>query len=252
MTKENNDKQNYNIHKGHRDRLRQELLACNFHPVHSYKNLEYLLTYVFAQKDTNPLAHELIDKFGGFCNVLEARREDLVKVKGMGENAATFLCSLLPIFSYYFEQKSKTNLKVQSPKDYYDNFGKLLSQEKTERLMLIVLDDKCVAKKCVYLSSGTYNEVAFEPLSIYDVARPENCKNVVLIHNHPSGDPTPSPADINNTRKLVFELKNFKLVLKEHMIVSSNGYYSFQMSGEIDKYEKEYLEENNLKKTDKN
>ena len=180
MTKDIKDKEpTYNVHKGHRHRLRQELIACNYHPVHSYKNLEFLLTWVFAQKDTNPLAHELINRFGGFCNVLEARREDLMKVKGMGENAATFICSLLPILDYYCSEKGKMNLKVQSPRDYYENFGKMLALEKVEKLMLIILNDKCVVKKTLYLSTGSHNEVAFDPLNIYDIAHSVNCSNVV-------------------------------------------------------------------------
>lgn len=236
-TKDNKTNTN-NIHKGHRERLREEMLACNFHPVHSYKVMEYLLTKVFAQKDVNPLAHELINHFGGFCNVLEARREDLLKVKGMGENASTFIYSLTKIFDYYMQEKSKRNIRVDNPKQYYECFGKLIANDKIEKLMLIVLNDKCEAKRCVYLSSGTDTEVAFDPLNIYDIARTENCTNVVLIHNHPSGNCSPSPADFKNTKKLVNDLKLFKLKLRDHMIVSCNGYYSFQTEGELDKYEK--------------
>lgn len=243
-TKENKTNTN-NIHKGHRERLREEMLACNFHPVHSYKVLEYLLTKVFAQKDVNPLAHELINHFGGFCNVLEARREDLLKVKGMGENAATFIYSLTRIFDYYTQEKAKLNLKIDNPRKYYEGFGKLLANETKEKLMLIVLNNKCEAKKCVYLSTGTDTEVAFDPLNIYDIARTENCTNVVLIHNHPSGNCSPSPADYKNTAKLVEDLKLFKLKLKDHMIVSSNGYYSFQTEGILDKFEKGNILEKN-------
>lgn len=239
-TPQDYNKKPNNIHKGHRERLRQELLACNFHPVYSYKNLEFLLTYVFAQKDVNPLAHELINHFGSFCNVLEARKEDLLKVKGMGENAATLIYSLLHIYDYYHLEKAKLNLKVVNPRQYYEGFGKQLAHLDVEKLMLIVLNDKCEAKRCVYLSTGNSNEVAFDPLSIYDIARSENCHNVVLIHNHPSGNCSPSPADFLNTKKLVADLKHFRLTLKDHMIVSSNGYYSFQTEGELDKYEKEY------------
>lgn len=246
-TKDNKTNTN-NIHKGHRERLREEMLACNFHPVHSYKVMEYLLTKVFAQKDVNPLAHELINHFGSFSNVLEARREDLLKINGMGENASTFIYSLTKIFDYYLQEKAKLNLKVDSPRKYYEGFGKLIANEKVEKLMLIVLNDKCEAKKCVYLSTGSDNEVGFDPLNIYDVARNENCTNIVLIHNHPSGNASPSPADITNTAKLVKELKLFKLKLKDHMIVSSNGYYSFQTEGELDKFEKGDIFDKNNKK----
>ena len=93
-----------NVHKFHRQRLRDELILNGFN-TSEHKVLEYLLFLCHAQKDVNPLSHELINKFGSFKNVLEASYSDLIKIKDVGDVTAKILTSIVPIFNYYNNQK---------------------------------------------------------------------------------------------------------------------------------------------------
>lgn len=234
--KDKTDIKKINIHKGHRERLRKEMLACNFNPTSEHKLLEFLLTYCYKQKDVNPIAHNLINTFGNFSNVLEARYNDLLKVDGIGENTATFLYSLRHINQFYLQQKSLTKIKLQTSKDFYEYFGKHIAYEDKEKILLITLNSNFQTKKCVFLSSGSENEVAFDPLEIYNIAHNDDCANIILMHNHPSGNPRPSPNDDFNTKTLVDSLKNFRLNLIDHLIVAKDSFYSYSDEGKLYEY----------------
>ena len=117
-------------------------MSVNFNVVNEHKLLEYLLFHCNAQKDVNPLAHKLINTFGSFSNVLEASFNELLKVDGVGEITACFLHSLLPIYNFYKDQKANSKVKISTSKDYANYFSERLKTESSEKLLLILLNDK--------------------------------------------------------------------------------------------------------------
>ncbi|MGN1223145.1 MAG: RadC family protein [Christensenellales bacterium] len=238
---DNNIVKNDNIHKNHRQRLRAELRNCGFFPVNEHKNLEYLLFCCYAQKDTNPIAHRLIERFGSFSNVLEASIKDLMKVEGVGYNTAFFISSLLPIFEYYKKQKINCKLKISTTKNYVEHFGSKIVNENNEKVIAILLNNKYEIIKSVILQSGDDHEVGLDFNELFSLMTTNNCDKLVLMHNHPSGNPNPSCEDISNTEDLFAKLCLFNKSLVDHIIVASSGFYSFKEKGRMEEFE------NNLK-----
>lgn len=225
MNKSLDNKKN-NCHVGHRKRLYETLKACNFDPVQGHVMLEYLLFYVFPRCDTNPIAHNLIDKFGSFSNVFDAKIEDLIKVDYIGENAAKRIKSYKHFLDYYLKHKSTIKVKLEHPVDYARYFGDKIRSSKTESLIVIALNDNFEVENYEVFEGDSTNCVNFDIREIYEVARKYDCYRIVLMHNHPSGDATPSSADLKNTKILYEQLMALRVEIHDHIIISSNSFYS--------------------------
>ena len=225
-----------NIHKDHRKRLRKELLDCGFNVSNEHRLLEFILFHCYSQIDTNPIAHNLINTFGSLANVLEASYSELIKVKGVGHNTATFLTSLLPIFNYYKNQKTNAKCKITTTKDYVNYFGERIKHENEEKILLIFLNNKYEVFKNVIVSFGDENSVEVKTNLIVNATLSNNTDKIIAMHNHPSGNPTPSSEDLFTTENLFYKLKVLNINLLDHIIVSTNGYYSFKEAGLIEKY----------------
>lgn len=225
-----------NIHKDHRKRLRNELLQNGFN-ASEHRVLEYLLFCCHAQKDVNPLAHKLIDKFGSFKNVLEASYSDLIKIPDVGEITAHFLTSLLPVFAYYNHQKSNTlKTRMQTRKDFVDYFNLKILDKEYESLFVIAVNAKYEILDSKIIRSGKENEVEIDYMDIVTFIGNSKAKRVVVMHNHPSGDATPSGSDIKNTKELLKRLNIVGVDLIDHIIVANSGYYSFVENNKIDEF----------------
>ncbi len=223
-----------NCHAGHRKRLYETLKACNFDPVQEHIMLEYLLFQVFPMCDTNPIAHKLIKKFGNFCNVFDAKFEDLIKVEGIGENAAKKITSYRNFLDYYNKHKSNIKIKLQNPIDFVNYFGKYIKSESTENLIVIILNDRFELNEYQIFKGNKDSTVNFDAREIYEMARRTGSSFIVLMHNHPTGDPRPSNADIINTRILYERLMSFRVEISDHIIVSQNAYFSFDRNHVLD------------------
>ncbi|MGN1207907.1 MAG: JAB domain-containing protein [Christensenellales bacterium] len=216
-----------NCHAGHRKRLYETLKACNFDPVQSHIMLEYILFQVFPVCDTNPIAHRLINKFGSFSNVFDAKFEDLIKVEGIGETAARKILTYKQFLNYYTKHKTSMKVKLQNPIDFVNYFGDKIRKSKTENLLVIILNDSYEIKSFDIFEGEKDNTINFDARDIYEVARKSDGSLIVLMHNHPSGDATPSEADVKNTEILYEKLINFRVEIADHIIVSENSYFSF-------------------------
>ena len=226
-TSEDKTKSESNCHVGHRKRLYETLKACNFDPVQSHVMLEYILFQVYPMCDTNPIAHRLINKFGTFSNVFDAKFEDLIKVEGVAENAAKKILSYKHFMNYYIKHKTTMKMKLQNPIDFFNYFGKTINKSKTESLIVVALDDEYRVLFYDFFEGDKTDSISFDIREIYDVARKYDCYRIVLIHNHPSGDPTPSYADIVNTKELYKQLLALRVEIDDHIVVSENSFYSF-------------------------
>lgn len=241
--KSKNSEKNKNIHAGHRKRLRQELFNIDFTTASEVRVLESLLFATNEQKDVNPLAHALLDKFGSIVGVLEASPSELMKVNGVGEATVYHLSSFLKVFKLYNLKRIQDRVRVNTSSEIIKHFSPLIIHERVEKCVVLIIDDnyEVKSKKIIELSnSASKIEVDFnECFSLF--ASSGNCKFIALLHNHPSGSAFPSLNDNYLTETFYARFKVLGKTLLDHVIVSSNGSFSYKDMGLIDSFEKNYL-----------
>lgn len=207
--------------KGHRQRLRERYLADkqldSFKP---YEALELLLFYCIPRADTKPIAKDLINKFGSFSGVLEAPVEELVKIKGIGENAAIFL-KLIPCMFKYYRTDKVNNIKILNSTERVGEFlgPKYIGQ--TEEIAYVVClgsDNHLIC--CEKISQGTVNATSVNPRKIAEIALRSGAVQIVLAHNHPMGFAIPSKSDVMTTIELKNILEKISVYLIDHLIFS--------------------------------
>ena len=234
---------NDNPHVGHRKRLRNQVLESGLDSLHEHQVLEYLLTFVLPQKDTNVIAHDLINHFGGFCHVFEASVNELKQVKGVGEVVAYFLYSFRDFFYYYQKSKNKVKTTISSygeAKAYVANF---LSNKPYEELYMICIDAKNKVVGSKMISRGTVNNVDVSLRGVTEALIKYNVSNFILAHNHPAGRCVPSLADDILTRAiyLTSKLNNSKML--DHIIIGEDETYSyFHDTKKMEDYNKYYID----------
>lgn len=218
-------------HQGHRARLRARFLAQGLSGFAPHEALELLLTFAIPRRDVNPLAHQLIRHFGSLKKVLEARPADLLNVPGVGEQAATLLSLLLPMFRIY---QQEVNTPGQAPflGETALSFCKaLLMGEQVECFYVMALDARSRLIVKERLSSGDDGETVVYPRLVAQMLLRVGATGCVIAHNHPSGLVTPSRADIDLTRSLKDTLLPLGVSLLDHIIVAGDTAFSFLSNG---------------------
>lgn len=219
------------IHDGHRQRLKERFVKEGLDNFQQNQVLELLLFYCIPRRDTNEIAHHLLQRFGSLSGVVEATMDELKKVPGMGENAAVFL-SLLNAFARYYQVNRALNDERLTT---IDNCGKYLaakfSGKRNETVFLLCLDAKCKVICCREVGEGSVNSAAVPIRRIVEIALGVNATSVVLAHNHPSGLAIPSADDIHTTKRLAQALQAVDIVLADHLIVADDDYVSLAQSG---------------------
>lgn len=216
-----------NLHKDHRKRMRQELIAQDFpDSMSDHKVLEVLLYYGIPQKDTNELAHRLINTFGSLTAVLEADSDSLFQISGMTERAVVLIKLILPFCRRYTAQaKNKTHqfASVEQMCEYlvkmHHGFGK-------EVFILTSLNAMGNVIDCDVISKGDSTNVTFEVRDVVQKALIRKAVYVVVSHNHLTDNLIPSKADIDSTKRLAFTLGEMGIKLLDHIIISGNEYVS--------------------------
>ena len=175
------------IHDGHRQRLKERFAQEGLDHFDDLYVLELLLYYAIARKDTNPIAHALLDHFGSLTAVFEATPEELQKVPGIGRNTAIFL-SLIPQVGRYYQ------IKRADPGDILhtlEQCGRYLVPyfygREHETVFLLCLDAKCKVLGCKLVGEGSVNSANIPVRRVVEIALNTNATTVVLAHNHPSG-----------------------------------------------------------------
>lgn len=227
------------IHKGHRERLRNKVNTHGLMGMVDHEVLEYLLSFVIPQKDTNPLAHELINKYGSLVNVFNADYTSLVNTKGVGNVVASFLSSMSKIIEYYNKNSTSKNTVINNTRDAVEYFKKLFTNKPIEEFWLLCLDSSSRVKNVERISQGNTNSTETKILEINKVINLSQCSNVIVAHNHPNGSPIPSIQDINFTKALAYSITLNGVHLIDHIIIGEQDYYSFAMKDDIQKFEDE-------------
>lgn len=221
------------VHAGHRQRMRERFRKDGLDGFAPHEVLELLLFYSRARGDTNLLAHALLDAFGSLKGVLEARPEQLMTVEGMGEESATLISLMLPVFRRYSacvcEERRTINNRVEA--EQY--CAALLAGHRTEHFYVICLssDNHLLGRRLI--AEGTLTEVAAYPRLVVENALNLNAHSVVLCHNHPSGLCVPSPDDVSSTRRLATLLAGLGITVLDHIIAAGDQTYSMAQHGDL-------------------
>ncbi len=219
------------IHSGHRQRLKKRFLEEGLVHFEPHNVLELLLFFGIQQRDTNPLAHELLDKFGNFSKVLDAPYDELLKLKGMTQNAATLIKLFPEISRLYDISKNEDLVNLKSTADVVNYITPYFKGKTSEEFYAIFLDNACKVFNCKRISTGGLNSAPVSIRKIVETAIACNCTNVVVAHNHPHGLSVPSNADCTVTVDIHRALKLCEIKLLDHVIISPNGSTSLLENG---------------------
>ena len=221
--------------EGHRQRIREKFLNNGGSALADYELLEAYLTIAIPRRDVKPLAKQLIAKFGSFAEVINAKNEDLLSITGVGENTVF----ALKIISEAARRMSWEMLKdkdapVIADMDALIDYCRMaMAYQDVEEFRLIYLNGKNRVIAEVTQQKGTINHVAIHPREVVKSALDNHASAVIMVHNHPTGDTTPSRADIDITKKVYEALSAVNIQLHDHVIVSKYGCYSFRSAGLI-------------------
>lgn len=219
------------IHSGHRERLRQRFLTEGLDSFHEINALELLLFYCVPRKDTNDLAHRLLDHFGSYCNVLNAPYSELKKVDGVSDSIATYLKLQAEAVRYYLVNRQSRGVVVKTTADYGSLLCSYFTGRCNETVFLMCLDAKCKMICCREISEGSVNSAGVSIRKVVDVAISSNATSVVLAHNHPSGVAIPSSDDVKTTMAVSDALAAVDVILVDHIVVCDGDFTSMAQSG---------------------
>jgi len=225
---------NINKYSGHRKRLRTRFLKSGIDGLQDYEQVELLLTYAVPIKDVKPLSKLLIKRFKTIQELLDASAEELMKVRGMGESSAVLIKLTRSLLTKYSEEKMFSADVLNTPEKVYE-FSKLkIGSNRNESLLAIFLDTKNKVLSYEIVSEGSIDSVTVYPRKIIELALKNNASGLIIVHNHPSSDPSPSTSDEELTKELKNISESMDIRLLDHIIVSKKSYYSFSKEGKLE------------------
>ncbi len=217
---------------GHRKRLRERFLN-EPKAVADYELLEIILFSASARSDVKPLAKELIAKFGTLAKVLTADGVDLAKVEGINEAAITAIKTVQEASSRLLLSEAKAKPVLNSWVKLLDYCRAEMGHLKNEQFRILFLNSKNMLIADEVQQEGTINHTLAYPREIVKRALELAASSIILCHNHPSGDPTPSRADIDLTHQIIAAGKPLEIKIHDHLIISETEHYSFKSNGLI-------------------
>lgn len=222
------------LHKGHRQRLRERFYREGLEQFEDHQVLELLLFHAVPRRDTNEMAHLLLSRFGTLSAVLEADPRDLETVDGMGASTATFLALIPPLTRRYLSDSVNREKPMLNDSRKVDRYIKPLMAGRTEEVFYVLcLDNRCRLLFPALISRGTVNSANLHPRHVVETALRHKAASVILAHNHPSGRLTPSRADITVTETLTSALTPIGIRVLDHVIVANNECLSMVGQGFI-------------------
>jgi len=212
---------------GHRKRLRDRFLQSGFDGFLDYEIVELLLTLGTPRRDCKQIAKEAIKEFKGLRGVLSASAQELQKIKGIGTSNVFGLKLFQAVSERYTKDNISEKLSLSSADAVASYLQKLIGVETKEHFVILYLDSR---HKLIVddVSIGTLNASLVHPREVFKKAILTNAAQCIVAHNHPSGDPEPSPQDIALTRQLVDASKIIGIDIIDHVIVTNNEFRSLK------------------------
>lgn len=222
-----------NVHKDHRSRLKNQFIQNGVDALTDIQKLELLLFYSIPQKDTNPIAHNLINEFGSLADVLSASFNELIKVDGIKENSATLIKFFGSMLNYCGRPDGDEILTSSSKaKEFVTKYFNHIS---VEQFYLFCLTKSNCIKKAFLINSGTTSEVNVEIRNITEKALETNCNRMIIAHNHPQGKAVMSSQDCRFTYSLLCSCILNNIELLDHIIVGTDKTISLYEQGVLAK-----------------
>ena len=218
-------------HAGHRERLRERALNGGLGALADYETLELYLFRTFPRGDVKPLAKRLIARFGSLGGVLAASVRELQTVPGVGEAAALDLKLVHELTQRIALQSFQKRPIISSWSALLAYVKVALAQEAREQFRVLFLDKKNQLIADEVMNHGTVDHAPVYPREIVRRGLELSASALILVHNHPSGDPTPSQPDIDMTKEIVEAGRSLKIAVHDHLVVGRDGVASFKALG---------------------
>lgn len=218
---------------GHRDRLRARFTEGGESALQDYELLELVLFTLIPRKDVKPLAKDLIAQFGSLHEMMAASTEALQAVDGVSYNCAVGLKSMFALNLRAMKREFRAKPVLNNWSRLMDYCHATMAHEKKEHFRILFLNKKNELIADEIQGSGTVDHTPAYPREIVKRALEHGATALILMHNHPSGDPKPSRADIEMTETIVRAAQPFNIIIHDHIIISRNGYTSFKNEGLI-------------------
>ena len=229
-TRNNTPKPHYS---GHRQRIKKRFLEQGLALFSDYEALELILSYSINRKDVKPIAKMLLESFGSFQEVLEAPVEKLILTEGISSHSAILLKLVRDCSDMYLKRKILKRDVVSSPDELYRYWRSSMAHLPKEQFRLILLNSKNEVVQEKILQEGTVDQTAVYPREVIRHALEANAVSLIFVHNHPSGNPSPSVQDRNLTERLVRASTTIGVNVHDHVIIGKNGFFSFRQNGLI-------------------
>jgi DNA repair protein RadC len=217
-----------NLNAGHRERLRERFLQGGADALPDYELLELLLFRAIPRRDVKPIAKMLLQRFGSFAEVIAAPPARLKEVDYVGESVVAELKIVEAAALRLSRESMKKKLTLGSFAQVLDYCRSAMAYLETEEFRVLFLDKKNGLLADEVQGRGTVDHTPVYPREIVRRALELNASAVILVHNHPSGDPTPSQADIMMTETIVSVAKPLGVNVHDHLIIGRNGHASFR------------------------
>jgi DNA repair protein RadC len=226
--------------KGHRQRLRQRFLQGGLERFSDEEVVEFLLTLGTPRGDLKLPARNALKRFGSISGVLSAPMEKLTTIKGIGQKNALYLRFIHQVAGRYLKDRAEGKAFFRTSRAVFDYLFHSMRDLKREVFKVLFLNRKneLIADEDVFYGSLTGSAVYAR--EIMTLALEKKSAGLVFVHNHPSGDPSPSPEDQRLTRDLIWAARLLTIQVLDHIIIGHNTYYSFADEGMVKRFEKEY------------
>jgi DNA repair protein RadC len=218
---------------GHRSRLRKRLLDGGPEALHEHELVEYLLALALPRRDTKPLAKRMIADFGGFAQLLSADADTIMRRCQVSENVAGAIKIAQATAVRFLKTQVHGQKVLGSWQALMDYLAVDMGFLPIERVRVLYLNAKNVLVRDHLLSEGSVDEAAVYVREVIRGAVDSHATAMILVHNHPSGDPQPSQADIRLTREIVEAARPLGIQVHDHVIVGATKSYSLKQMGLI-------------------
>jgi DNA repair protein RadC len=218
---------------GHRARLRQRLFEGGADALLDHELVEYLLALAIPRRDTKPLARKLIEDFGGLGPLLSADAEAIVRIGGVSEGAAAAIKIAQAAALRLLESNFKDRPMLGSWQALLDYLRADMAFNPVERVRVLFLNSKNMLIRNEPMSEGSVDEAAVYVREVIRRALDYHATAIIIVHNHPSGDPQPSQQDIKLTREIIDAGRPLRITVHDHVIVGARGHSSMRAMGLI-------------------
>lgn len=218
---------------GHRARLRKRLLAAGDAALSDHELIEYLLTLAIPRRDVKPLAKRLLNQFGGLAGLLAADATSLTKVDGMGESSAAAIRIVQAVLTRRLQGEVMRRPVLSNWQALIDYLNADLAGRTIEQFRVLHLNTRNELINDQKMAEGTVDQAAVHVREVIRGAMEAGATAMILVHNHPSGDPAPSRADIDMTRRIADAAKRLDIAVHDHVIIGAKGHSSMRAMGLI-------------------